>query len=148
MIDLIVNGVGSIDTALLIERVAVGTFFAASGFNKLMDKERHQALVETLKKDKVPAIGFNQWWVPGWELVGGLMLITGLLAPFAAGVLMIICLVACFAEAKERVAAYKPINKADVVADYLYLPEVLYIGMLLVPVILGAGVYSLDAVLF
>lgn len=142
------HGFGLHDVALAAVRAAVGVFFAISGFHKLFNKERHARLVRTLQVNNVPAVWFNQWWVPGWELVSGLMLAVGFLTAFSAGVLAIICIVACFCEAREKVAKYQPINLADTIDDYLYLPEVLYLVMLAVSVLAGTGKYSVDAVLF
>lgn len=135
------------DIALATIRIGTGTFFTISGFNKLFNKQRHADLVSTFKRDNVPFIKFNQWWVPGWELVGGLMLALGLFSAFAATVLLIICIVACVVEAPKMVESFKPINAGDRVADYLYLPEVLYIFMLAVNIIAGTGAYSIDALL-
>lgn len=141
-------GLHTVDLALAVPRVAVGTFFAISGAHKLLVKERHAALVRTLQADRVPAVGFMQWWVPGWELAAGLCLTVGLGSVFAAGVLTCIMCVACFCEAREKVASYKPINAADRVDDYLYLPEVLYLLLLAVTLLAGPGAYSLDHLLF
>lgn len=147
LINVAQNGSGHYDAAISIARVATGTFFAISGFNKLTDPGRHQSLVETLSKDHVPDVKFMEWWVPGWELIAGTLLALGLFTSFAALVLIIICAVACCCEAKGRVDAYQPINGGDRVADYLYLPEVLYMLLLVVPALAGGGAYSLDAVL-
>lgn len=144
MIELLQHGLGLHDVALATVRVGTGLFFALSGWNKLTNKGRHEAITETLRNDHVPFVGFMRWWVPGWELLGGSMLLVGFLTAFAAGVLMIICLVACNAEAKMRVDAYKPINGGDRVADYLYLPEVLYVLLLSVNLLAGTGIYSID----
>jgi putative oxidoreductase len=142
------HGLGLHDLALALIRVAVGAFFAISGFHKLFNKERHARLVQTLASDKVPFVKFNQWWVPAWEFTAGVTLAVGLLTAFSAGVLAVICLVACLCEAKERVAAYHPIDAADTLDDYLYLPEVLYLLMLGVTLLAGTGKYSIDALLF
>lgn len=132
--------------ALAVQRVAVGSFFAISGYHKLTNTTRHAALIATLEKDKVPAVWFNQWWVPSWECIGGFAVAVGFASAFAASVLTFICVVACMTEAKARVEAYKPIDWADMVDDYLYLPEVLYIIMLLVVVLGGGGSFSADAI--
>jgi uncharacterized membrane protein YphA (DoxX/SURF4 family) len=146
-IELAQNGVASADIALAVARVSMGAFFACSGFNKLTNKARHEAMTETLRADHVPAIGFNQWWVPGWEFVGGAMLIAGVFSAFAASVLLIICAVACMAEGRARVDAYKPINEADRVADWLYLPEVLYMIALAAVALAGGGAFAIDRIL-
>ena len=109
----------------------MGTFFALSGWHKLFNKDRHAGLVKTFQADHIPAVRFMQWWVPSWEFVGGGMLLLGILPAFAAAVLAIICLVASCAEAPARVKAYNPIDNADKLDDYLYLPEVVYAVVLL-----------------
>lgn len=137
-----------IDIPIAAVRMATGLFFAISGYNKLVVPERHAKLTRTLENDHIPAIGFMQWWVPGWELLAGVMLVLGLLTPIAALVLTIICIVACCCEAREKVESYHPINAADRIDDYLYLPEFLYICMLAISLFCGGGEYSLDNYLF
>jgi uncharacterized membrane protein YphA (DoxX/SURF4 family) len=41
----------------------------------------------------------------------------------------------------------KPIDKADRIDDWLYLPEILYVFMLITVVSAGAGPYSLNALI-
>lgn len=142
------HGIAAPDAALALVRVATGTFFAISGFNKLFHHQRHLSLTANLVKNKIPCIPLMQWWVPSWEFVGGLLLAIGFMSAFAASVLTIICIVACMCEARTRVEAYHPINTGDRVADYLYLQEVLYILLLAVNILAGTGKYSVDAVLF
>lgn len=110
--------------------------------------ERHAALVQTLKADRVPAVGFMQWWVPGWEAVAGLSLVVGLFSATAAAVLTTIMLVACWCEAREKVASYRPLTRLDAVDDYLYLPEVLYLLLLSITLLAGPGAYSIDYLLW
>jgi len=115
------------DAAFIAEsalRIGTGLFFACSGFNKIFNGKRHAALVQTLQEDKVPAIAVMQWWVPSWELAGGGLLAAGL--NLAALPLLVIMAVAIFSEGKKRVSAYAPINAADTICDWLYLPEVVY----------------------
>jgi putative oxidoreductase len=138
------HGFDAKDMALAIVRITIGTFFAISGFNKLFHEERHASLTANLKKNNIPCLAIMQWWVPGWEFLAGLMLVAGMMSAFAASVLIIICLVACYCEAAEKVEKYGPINFGDRIADYLYLPEVLYVILLSVTVLAGTGKYSLD----
>jgi len=147
-VDVAAHGLQSHDAALAMIRGAAGVFFGISGFNKLFNKGRHKNITQTLKDDKVPFVGFMQWWVPSWELASGVMLTIGFLSAFNAMVLTIICLVACGCEATKRVNAYNPINVGDRVDDYLYLPEVIYVFMLLVTILAGSGRFSVDALLF
>jgi hypothetical protein len=46
---------------------------------------------------------------------------------------------------RVRIKGYQPIDRADRIDNWLYLPEVLYAFMLIIFVSAGAGPYSLDA---
>ena len=71
MMDLLFNGVGYTDIAFALNRIAVGAFFMLSGYHKLFNAERHRTLADELKALGVPAVGFNQWWVPAVEFTAG-----------------------------------------------------------------------------
>jgi uncharacterized membrane protein YphA (DoxX/SURF4 family) len=47
----------------------------------------------------------------------------------------------------QRIKLYKPIDEADRIDDWLYLPETLYTFMLIIVVSAGAGPYSLDSLI-
>lgn len=141
-------GVGAHDLAFAVARAAVGVFFAISGFHKLFHPDRRERFTRTLAEDGVPFPLIARWWVAGWELVAGAALTVGLFSAFSAGVLIVICLVACRAEAAAKVERYQPINLADRIDDYLYLPEVLYLVILGVIFLGGTGAYSLDHLIF
>lgn len=141
----IVYGVPEPDVALFINRIAVGVFFIVSGYFKLFNKVRHRTLVETLKDCKVPFIWFNQWFVPWVEFLGGIAVTLGFLAQFASLGMMAILAVAIWSEGEKRVRMYKPIDGFDVICNTLYLPEVLYLVMLLVVRFSGPGAWSLDS---
>ncbi len=75
LIDVLFNGFDLQGLLLFVNRMVagrrrvpmpsrVGLFFAISGFHKLFFKQRHEALVETLKDDKIPFVGLFQWFVP------------------------------------------------------------------------------------
>jgi putative oxidoreductase len=89
-------------------------------------------------------VGINQWWVPLVEFSAGGAVVVGLLAPLAALGLLIIILVAIATTGRERIKAFKPIDRADRIDDWLYLPETLYGVMLIMIITAGAGPYSLD----
>lgn len=142
-------GLSSPDFADTVLRATVGTFSAISGGNKLFVASRHRALCATLARLGIPRCGgVMEWWVPGWTFVAGLMLAAGLLTAFSAGVLFIIYGVAFACEARHKVEAYRPINHCDRVADYLYLPETLYMVMLVAVMLAGPSRYSLDFLLW
>jgi uncharacterized membrane protein YphA (DoxX/SURF4 family) len=144
-VDLLLKGVGWVDIALTLNRIAVGIFFMLSGYHKLFNAERHRTVVDELKALGVPAVGFNQWWVPLIEFSAGAAVLIGLLAPLAALGLLVIIVVAIATAGRQRIALYKPIDEADRIDDWLYLPETLYAFMLIMIVSAGAGPYSLDA---
>lgn len=125
-------------------RALVGLFFVISGFHKLFNEDRHQTLVATLRNCGIPFIGFCQWFVPSIELFAGLGVIFGFLTPLSALGLIAILSVAIITDAPKRVASYSPINFADTVDDYLYLPEVIFL-IVLVFVAVHPNPISLDA---
>ena len=147
MMDLLFVGVGWTDIALTLNRVAVGAFFMLSGYHKLFNAERHRSFVDELKTLGVHAVGFNQWWVPLVEFTAGGAVLVGFLAPLAALGLLFLILVAIATSGRQRIRLYKPIDEADRIDDWLYLPETLYAFMLIVIVSAGAGPYSLDALM-
>ena len=147
ILHLLSSGAADSDMALAAVRVTVGVFFALSGYHKLFNRGRHASFVETLKADHVPALRFNQWWVPSVELLGGIAVAAGFLTSGAALMLLAICIVACVAEASAKVESFKPIDEADRIDDWLYLPEVLYALMLFAVICAGPGGYSIDRLL-
>jgi uncharacterized membrane protein YphA (DoxX/SURF4 family) len=147
VIDILFKGVGSTDIALTLIRVAVGMFFMFSGYHKLFNAQRHLALVEELTALHVAAIRINQWWVPSVEFAAGSAVFIGLFTPLAAFGLLVIVLVASVTSGRVRVKDYQPIDRADRIGDWLYLPEILYAFMLVMFVSAGAGPYSVDAVI-
>jgi uncharacterized membrane protein YphA (DoxX/SURF4 family) len=147
MMDILFGGIGWTDLALTLNRIAVGSFFMHSGYHKLFNAERHRTFVDELKALGVPALRFNQWWVPSVEFSAGGAVLIGLLAPLAALGLLVIILVAIATSGRQRVKLYKPIDRGDRIDDWLYLPETLYAFLLIIIVSGGAGPYSLDALI-
>jgi uncharacterized membrane protein YphA (DoxX/SURF4 family) len=147
MMDLLFAGVGWTEIAFTLNRIAVGAFFMLSGYHKLFNAERHRSIVDELKSLGVPALGFNQWWVPLVEFSAGGAVLIGFLAPLAALGLLVIIVVAIATSGHRRLRLVKPIDEADRFDDFLYLPETLYAFMLILIVSAGAGRYSLDALI-
>ena len=135
------------DAALTLNRVALGVFFAISGYHKLFNSSRHATLAQTLQDDGVHAVPIMQWLVPGVEFSGGWALIIGLLSALAAFGLFVVCLGAVVLDASKRVRAWQPIDRADWLGDLLYIPEALYCIGLAVVMLGGPGPWSLDAVI-
>jgi putative oxidoreductase len=145
--NLLFVGVGWTDIAMTLNRIAVGAFFMLSGYHKLFNAERHRTFVDELKGLGVHILGFNQWWVPFVEFSAGGAVVIGLLAPLAALGLLFLILVAIATSGRQRIELFKPIDQADRIDDWLYLPETLYAFMLIMVVSAGAGPYSLDALI-
>ena len=145
---LITLGAQAPGAALTLNRVALGMFFAISGYHKLFNPSRHATLTQTLQDDGVRAVPIMQWLVPGIEFSGGWALIIGLLSALAAFGLFLICAGAVVLDAIKRVGAWQPIDRADWLGDLLYLPEALYCIGLAVVMLGGPGPWSLDAKIF
>ena len=85
--------------------------------------------------------------MPSVEFAAGGAVVIGLLAPLAALGLLFLILVAIATSGRQRIQLFKPIDQADRIDDWLYLPETLYAFMLIMVVSAGAGPYSLDALI-
>jgi putative oxidoreductase len=142
---LITQGAQAPDAALALNRVALGAFFAISGYHKLFSTSRHATLTRTLQDDGVRAVPIMQWLLPSVEFGGGCALIIGLLSVLAAFGLFVICAGAFALDAVKRIRAWQPIDRADWLGDLLYVPEALYCIGLTVVMLAGPGPWSLDA---
>jgi uncharacterized membrane protein YphA (DoxX/SURF4 family) len=141
------QGAQAPDVALTLNRMALGVFFAISGYHKLFNAPRHATLLRTLQDDAVRALPIMQWLLPSIEFLGGWALILGLLSVLAAFGLFVICAGALALDAVKRIRAWQPIDRADWLGDLLYVPEALYcIGMTVV-MLAGPGPWSLDALI-
>jgi uncharacterized membrane protein YphA (DoxX/SURF4 family) len=123
---LIVRGRDAPNAALTLNRVALGAFFAISGYHKLFNASRHATLTRTLEDDGVHAVPIKRWLLPFGEFTGGLALIIGLLSVIAAFGLFVISAGAIALDAVKRVCAWHPLDRADWLGDLLYVPEVLF----------------------
>jgi putative oxidoreductase len=137
-------GAQATDAGLTLNRVALGTFFAISGYHKLFSAARHATLIQTLRDDGVRPVAIMQWLVPGVEFSAGFALIIGLLSALAAFGLFVVCLGAFALDAIKRVRDWRPIDRADWFGDLLYLPEALYCIGLVVVMLAGPGAWSVD----
>jgi putative oxidoreductase len=141
----ITQGAHAPSVALTLNRVALGAFFAISGYHKLFNPTRHAGLKRTLVDDGVHIVPVMQWLLPSAEFTGGLALIAGLLSVPAAFGLFLICVGALAFDAVKRIRGWQPLDRADWLGDLLYLPESLYSIGLAVVMLAGPGPWSLDA---
>jgi uncharacterized membrane protein YphA (DoxX/SURF4 family) len=150
MLDTLSHGMmGGVEIASVSSRLALGTFFVISGAHKLFHPQRRADLLQTFKADNVPVpLPVAMWAIPLGEFFGGVALLVGFLTLPACAGLMIICAGACVLDGFKRIRGMHPLDTADALDDVLYLPEVLYILMIMTLVCLGPGRWSLDALLF
>lgn len=144
MLSLAQHGLATPEYGLTALRIASGTFFALSGWNKLTNTARHATIARTMRDDHIPAPQVMEWFVPSNEFLFGTALAIGLMSSASAAVLAVICFVAMCCEGAKRVASYAPINRADVLDDWLYLPEITYLLMLLCVMWGGGGFFAVD----
>jgi putative oxidoreductase len=128
----------------LMLRGSLGLFFAFSGYHKLFNASRRQTLKDTFTADKVKPLSFFMWAIPLGEMFGGAAVLMGFLTAVASMGLIAICGGACALDGMKRIKEWKPLDAADAVDDMLYLPEFLYIVMLTVLIMVGAGTFSFD----
>jgi uncharacterized membrane protein YphA (DoxX/SURF4 family) len=141
----ITQGAQAPDAALTLNRVALGAFFAITGYHKLFNASRHATLTRTLEDDGVHVVPIMQWLLPSAEFGGGCALIVGFLSVLAAFGLFVICAGALALDAVKRIRSWQPLDRADWLGDLLYVPEALYCIGLAVVMLAGPGPWSLDA---
>ncbi len=127
--------------AVLLVRVAVGAMFALSGWHKLVVPERRRLLKQTLKHDNIPCVQLNAPMIAATELIAGVLLLLGFLATLAATGLAVVTLGAISFDAWRKVGVKQPITWIE---NFLYLPEVLYLVILIWMIAAGPGAFSVD----
>lgn len=113
-------------------RVIVGYTFMLSGWGKLNHLDATREFFASLG---IPAANILAPLVAGWEFIGGLFLVFGLITRISAGGLAVIMLVA-IATAK--------LSEITDLFDLLSNPEATYFAVFTWLAISGAGKFSLD----
>jgi putative oxidoreductase len=126
---------------ILVARVAVGLLFFLSGRAKLFVRERREQMRQTLIEAHLPFPKFNAVFVSTVEFVCGLLLVLGAVTPLASALLAVLMIVAIGTIAIRNVNASSP---AEWLAAFLYLPEVLYLVILIWLFFSGPGWLSID----
>src|SRR3984885_15384588 len=119
---LITQGAHAPNAALTLNRVALGAFFAISGYHKLFNASRHATLTRTLQDDGVHAVPIMRWLLPSGEFSCGWALIVGLLSVLAAFGLFVICIGALALDAVKRKLTISSSGRAHYLADLLSDP--------------------------
>ena len=126
---------------ILLARVAVGLLFFLSGRGKLFVPERREQMRQTLIEAHVPFPDLNAAFVSTVEFVCGFLLVLGALTPLASAMLGCVMIVAIGTTAIRKIKAPSPLGW---LAEFLYLPEVLYLVILVWLFFSGPGWLSVD----
>ncbi len=126
-------------------RIAVGLLFFLSGRDKLFVPERREQMRQTLIDAHVPFPEFNTIFVSTVELVSGLLLIFGALTPLACVMLGCVMITAI---ATTVIRNIKATSLPAWLSEFLYLPEVLYLVILIWLFLSGPGWLSVDHWIF
>ena len=126
---------------ILVARLAVGLLFFLSGCDKLFVPERREQMRQTLIEGHVPFPEFNAIFVSTVEFVFGLLLVFGAITPLACAMLGGVMIIAIATTAMRNIKARSPLGW---LSEFLYLPEVLLLVILLWLFLSGPGWFSID----
>jgi len=126
---------------ILLARLTVGLLFFLSGQGKLFRADRRAGMQQTLREAGVPLPELNALFVSTVEFVFGFLLIVGALTPLACVMLSGVMVVAIATTQMRGIRASAAI---DWLAEFLYLPEVLYLVLLVWLFFAGPGWLSVD----
>jgi putative oxidoreductase len=142
---LFINELHSLEwLGILLARIAVGLLFFLSGRGKLFVPERRKQMRQTLIEAHVPFPDFNALFVSTVEFVCGLLLIVGAATPLACAMLAFVMVLAIATIAIHNIKASSP---TEWLASFLYLPEPLYLVILIWLFFSGPGWLSVDHLL-
>ena len=125
-------------------RVLIGIFFCISGGTKLFVPAHFSTMERTLAESHIPFPHANAFFVSLVEFLCGAGLVLGLLTPICALFLAVNMIVAI---ATNRIRSLQASGVLAWVDDFLYLPEVLYVMILIWLIFSGPGRYSMDGLI-
>jgi len=125
-------------------RVLIGVFFCISGGTKLFVPAQFHEMQHTMIQSHIPFPHASALFVSLIEFACGGGLALGLLTPLCALMLMGNMIVAIFT---NRIGSIQASGFLAWLDDFLYLPEVLYVLMLLWLLFSGPGRYSVDGMI-
>jgi len=125
-------------------RVLTGIFFCISGGTKLLVPAQFSVMERTLAESHIPFPHANAIFASLVEFACGAALAIGLLTPLCALVLAVDMVVAV---ATNRVHSIRARGVLAWLDDFLYLPEVLYVMILVWVIFSGPGRYSIDGLI-
>ena len=127
---------------ILLARVSLGMFFGISGGNKLFVTSRTRQMYETLAGAGIPFPYFMTYFVSSIEFISGCLLIIGLLSSLCCAALIIQMIVAITTVQLATIPT--GLSFLDWLDDFLYLPETMYIIILIWLICSGPGRVSVD----
>jgi putative oxidoreductase len=125
-------------------RVLIGIFFCISGGTKLLVPAQFTMMEHTLAQSQIPFPHASALFVSLVEFASGAGLAVGLLTPLCALVLVVDMIVAV---ATNRINSIHGGGVLAWIDDFLYLPEVLYVMILVWLIFSGPGRYSIDGLI-
>ena len=128
--------------SILLARVSLGMFFAISGGNKLLVPSRTRQMYETLAGAGIPFPHFMTYFVSSVEFISGCLLVIGMLTSLCCAALIIQMIVAI--TTVQLATIPKGLSLLDWLDDFLYLPETMYIIILIWLICSGPGRVSVD----
>ena len=131
--------------AILLARLAVGLLFFLSGRGKLFVPERREQMRQTLLEAHVPFPDFNAVFVSVVEFVFSSFLVLGFATPLACVMLGGVMIVAIATTASKNIEAMSSLGW---LSEFLYLPEVLCLVILVWIFLSGSDWFSIDHFIF
>ncbi len=125
-------------------RILIGIFFCISGGTKLLVPAQFSNMESTLAQSHIPFPHASAFFVSLVEFACGGGLALGLLTPVCALVLVCVMVVAV---ATNRIYSIQASGVLAWLDDFLYLPEVLYVMILVWLIFSGPGRYSIDGLI-
>jgi putative oxidoreductase len=125
-------------------RVLIGIFFSISGGTKLFVANKFSEMQQTMIQSHIPFPHASALFVSLVEFACGAGLALGLLTPVCAAMLVGDMIVAI---ATNRIHSIQASGVLAWLDDFLYLPEVLYVLILLWLIFSGPGRYSVDGLI-
>jgi len=118
--------------AMLIGRILMSAIFIQAGLSKLLNVSGTIGYFEAIG---LPLASVVIWPVIAVEVIGGLLILTGLYTRIAASVLAVFCIAAAFTGHS---------NWADMMDFQAFMKDLAITGGLLYIAAAGAGIISLD----
>jgi putative oxidoreductase len=125
----------------LLARISVGLLFFLSGRAKLFVEARRELMRNTMRQAGVPFPELTAGVTSAVEFVFGAMLLVGLFTPVSCLMLIGVMIGALVT---TQIPALRAGSAIDWLGEFLYLPEVLYVVILVWLLLAGPGWLSID----